>query len=92
LLCDDDKVAQYSADYKSGTMGYSVAKEKLTLAILDTFKPFEARYHDLKEKPDFVLDVLSDGFRTAKREAADVLEIVRELTGLRGLSRATGNR
>jgi tryptophanyl-tRNA synthetase len=92
LVCDQATLTETRREYQSGAIGYSEAKRRLLHALLDTFAPFEATYHDLKAKPSFVLDVLSDGFRTAKREAAEVLEIVREVIGLRGASRLTGNR
>jgi tryptophanyl-tRNA synthetase len=68
--------------YIEGVADYADAKRELTLAIQEYFAPFLDKYAELKRRPDFVADVLREGFREAREQARETLDDVRRIVGL----------
>src|SRR5262245_20326723 len=56
--------------------------ERLAVAIDRAFAPARDRYGQWKNRPDEVEDILRDGGRRAREEAAETLDKVRSLVGL----------
>jgi tryptophanyl-tRNA synthetase len=82
LVAPPERVASMRRRYEEGAIGYSDAKRDLTLAIQEFFSSFQDRYDKLKREPDFVADVLREGFKQASQEARYTLDHVRRLVGL----------
>jgi len=90
LVASTDGIIQMREKYREGLIGYSDAKRELLIAIQEFFEPFQDKYIKLKNDPDRVLDILREGFITAKREASAVLDEVRYLVGLREIDKHRG--
>ena len=83
MVASPNDIMQMKLDYESGSISFSDAKEKLTNKLARYFGEYEEEYHNLKNKPDLVMDVLREGFRTVRKEAQDTLTEVRELIGIK---------
>jgi tryptophanyl-tRNA synthetase len=62
--------------------GLESGGERLAAAVDRAFARPRDRYSEWKTKPDDVLDILRDGSRRAREEAAETLDEVRALVGL----------
>jgi tryptophanyl-tRNA synthetase len=82
LVASAERTASMRRRYQEGSIGYQDAKRELMLTIQEYFGPFQERYHQLRRDPDFVADVLREGFRQAKEEAHATLDQIRGLAGL----------
>jgi tryptophanyl-tRNA synthetase len=82
LVAPAEKIEDLRRKYELGAMGYEEAKRELILHIQEYFAEYQERYRKLKADPDFVEDVLREGFMQASEEAAETLEEVRTLIGL----------
>lgn len=81
LVAPVARVELMRSRYEAG-ISYNDAKRELTLAIQEYFSAYQDRYVQLKRDPDFVADVLREGFKQASEEARYTLDEVRRLTGL----------
>jgi len=82
LLASEDETKEWEARYKAGGMGYGDVKKRLLELINDYFGPFRERRRELEKDPDYVMDVLKDGGMRARAVAQQVMDKVREATGL----------
>ncbi|MBN1631204.1 MAG: tryptophan--tRNA ligase [Thermoleophilia bacterium] len=82
LLASEDETEEWEARYKAGGMGYGEVKKRLLELINDYFGPFRERRRELEKDPDYVTDVLKDGGMRARAVAQQVMDKVREATGL----------
>lgn len=82
LLATADEQAELAARYRAGGMGYGDAKKALAEAFERHFGPYRERRAELAAKPDEVEDILQDGARRARREAATTLAMARQAVGL----------
>jgi tryptophanyl-tRNA synthetase len=82
LFADNAKSAEIAAAYRAGGYGYGHAKKELLGLITDYFAEARERRRSLAERPDYVRDVLRDGARRAQARTTEVMERVRERTGL----------
>jgi tryptophanyl-tRNA synthetase len=82
LLAPADETAEWEARYKAGGMGYGDVKKRLLELVNEYFAPFRERRRELEKDPGYVRDVLKDGGARARAVAQDVMERVREATGL----------
>ncbi len=83
LVASAEAVAQMEADFLAGGTGYGDFKKRLFEAIWDYFAPMRARRLEIERDVDYVDSVLSDGAKRARLVADDVMDRVREATGLR---------
>lgn len=83
LIAKPEELLVMDKGFRLGGMGYGDAK-KLLLAKLEEVFGGETREKRKKmdEKPEIVEDVLLDGARKARREAARTMEAVYEATGI----------
>lgn len=84
LFAADEEKAALAADYRAGKIGYGHAKKMLKGKIDEYFGPFRDKRKELAARPDFVEDVLREGSRKARAEAALTMDLVRKATGLSG--------
>jgi tryptophanyl-tRNA synthetase len=82
LVASQAQVDAMRRRYVEGDVDYADAKRELTLAIQEYFAPFLDKYSELKRRPDFVADVLREGFREAREQARETLDDVRRIVGL----------
>jgi tryptophanyl-tRNA synthetase len=82
LLASPEETAEWRARYESGGMGYGEVKKRLLELIDGYFAPARDRRRQLEGDPAYVIDVLRDGGLRARTVAQQVMEKVREATGL----------
>jgi len=82
LVAEPARLASLQRRYLEGSVDFVDAKRELVLAIQEYFAPYLDRYSDLKRRPDFVADVLREGFREASEQAHETLDEVRRIVGL----------
>ena len=70
------------ADHERGGVGYGDFKKRLADAYWDYFAPMRARRTEILADPGWVDEVLAAGALRARKEAAKVLERVRQAVGL----------
>jgi tryptophanyl-tRNA synthetase len=85
LLASPEETAEWRARYESGGMGYGEVKKRLLELIDGYFAPARDRRRELEGDPAYVIDVLRDGGLRARTVAQQVMEKVREATGLPSL-------
>lgn len=79
---DEQGVADLKAHYRRGGLGDMAVKARLEALLQDLLAPIRERRAALARDPDYVLDVLRDGTRTARAITQATLEEVREGLGL----------
>jgi len=82
LLASAEETAEWEARYKAGGMGYGEVKKRLLELIDGYFQPYRERRKELEKDPSYVMDVLREGGRRARAVAQQVMDRVREATGL----------
>ena len=82
LFADHQKTEEIRTAYLKGGYGYGDAKKLLLGLISERFADARQRRETLRDNPDYVLDVLRDGARKARKVAAYYMDRARELTGL----------
>jgi tryptophanyl-tRNA synthetase len=82
LLARPEETAEVEAAYRKGGMGYGEVKKRLFEVYERIFGPARDRRAILAAEADRVEDILRDGARRARRIACEVMEEVREATGI----------
>jgi tryptophanyl-tRNA synthetase len=82
LFATDAERAELAAEYRAGEIGYGQAKKKLKAKIDESFGPARERRKQLAQDPAYIEDVLREGAKKARAEAAKTMEKVRSATGL----------
>ena len=77
------EVDDLKARYREGKVGDVEVKTKLATAINAVLEPMRARRAELDARPGYVKDVLFEGSRKARVEAAETMARVREAMKLR---------
>jgi len=72
------EVDDLKARYREGKVGDVEVKTKLAAAINAVLEPMRARRAELDARPDYVKDVLVEGSRKARVEAAETMARVRD--------------
>src|SRR6476620_684779 len=83
LFATPDQAAGLAARYRAGGLGDGTAKQMLLEKIDAHFGPFREKRKQLAADKSYVEDVLRDGAKRARVEAAKTMELVRSATGLR---------
>jgi tryptophanyl-tRNA synthetase len=83
LFATPEEAAELAARYRAGGMGDGTAKQMLLEKIDAFFGPFREKRKKLAADPSYVDDVLREGAKRARAEAAKTMELVRTATGLR---------
>jgi len=82
LFADDAKKQEISAAYKAGGYGYGHAKKELLTLMSDYFEQARHRRRELEKDQDTVRDILREGGRKARTRAEQVMQPIREATGI----------
>lgn len=82
LFASDEKRKEIAGKYRLGGYGYGHAKKELLAMITDYFADARDRRKELEKHPDYVYDVLGKGAEKARRRAEQVMEPIREASGL----------
>ncbi|MCB1088902.1 MAG: tryptophan--tRNA ligase, partial [Verrucomicrobiae bacterium] len=77
-----DEVEAMKASYRAGGTGYGHYKQQLFEAMWTYFEPMRQRREALVADPAYVEGVLESGAQRARAKAREVLERVRQATGL----------
>ena len=80
---DREEVDDLKARYRQGKVGDVEVKRKLADAINAMLEPMRERRRDVLARPGYIRDVLFEGSRRARREAAATMERVRDAMKLR---------
>jgi tryptophanyl-tRNA synthetase len=83
LVASPEELAEWENKYRSGGVGYSEAKKRLSELMIDYFKPFRQKRAELENNIDYVREVLADGAKRARAVARETLEKARLAVGLR---------
>ena len=80
-VASEEKVRRMREEYGRG-IDYAEAKRQLMFEIVEYFADATERYSKLKQDPDFVRDVLREGFRLAAQQTELTVDAVRQILGL----------
>jgi len=83
LVADEQEIADWESRYRAGGVGYGHSKKRLIELLTEYFKPYREKRAQLEKDPDYVEDVLKDGGQRAREIAQEVMEQVRQATGLK---------
>ena len=83
LFATPEEAAELAARYRAGGLGDGTAKQMLLDKIDGHFGPFREKRKQLAADRAYVEDVLRDGAKRARAEAAKTMELVRSVTGLK---------
>jgi tryptophanyl-tRNA synthetase len=82
LFANEADVAAMIADYQRGGYGYGDFKKRLADDYWDFFAPMRVKREEILKHPDYVDQVLAQGAKRAREEAAKVLSRIRKAVGL----------
>ena len=82
LYLSETELENLSQKYKAGGMGYGEAKNILFSAIEKYMTPMWKKYEELKQNPEYVLEVLEKSAQTANNIANRQLEKIKKRVGL----------
>jgi tryptophanyl-tRNA synthetase len=82
LFAEPAEIADWEGRYRAGGLGYGTVKTRLAELYEAKFGPLRERRAKIAGDPGFVEDVLADGARRARAEAAKVMDAVRSACGL----------
>ncbi|HID92256.1 TPA: hypothetical protein EYP45_04015 [Candidatus Peregrinibacteria bacterium] len=82
LYLSESELADLAKKYETGTIGYGDAKKLLFSAIEKYMTPMWTKYNELKQNPEYVLEVLEKASKTANIIANRQLEKVKKRVGL----------
>lgn len=82
LFATKDQQQEISEKYKAGGYGYGHAKNELLGFIKNYFGASLERRKQLEQDLDYVKDVLAEGGKKAQIRAEEVMEPIREATGI----------
>ncbi|MCW9707217.1 tryptophan--tRNA ligase [Fodinibius salsisoli] len=82
LFADESKKQEIAEKYRAGGYGYGHAKNELLGMIEEYFAEARANRKELANDLDTVRDILKEGGQKARERAEEVMEPIREVTGL----------
>ncbi len=82
LFASEERREEIAAKYRAGGYGYGHAKKELYEMISDFFAEARERRRELARHPDDVRDILREGGRRAREQAAPYMERARRAVGL----------
>lgn len=83
LVASEEESAEWETRYRAGGMGYGEVKKRLLELLDQYFAPYRERRRELEKDQDYVRDVIREGGKRARAVAQQVMQQVREATGLR---------
>ena len=82
LFADKKNTDEIAGKYRAGGYGYGHAKKELLGLVEGYFAEARDKRKELEKNPDYVNDVLREGGKKARERAEQVMEPIREATGL----------
>ena len=82
LVCSDDVVQQYTADYKSCTIRYGDLKKQLAEDMVKFIAPIRQKVNAILGDEKYLRLVMEQGAEKANRSAAATMQLVRQAIGL----------
>ncbi len=82
LFASEVEQAEIAEKYRAGGYGYGHAKKELLQMITEYFAEARERRKALEQDTDYVFDVLREGGNKARERAEEVMEPIREATGI----------
>lgn len=82
LFADKEKQDEISEKYRAGGYGYGHAKKELLGMIENYFGEARERRRELAKDMDYVRDILREGGEKARKRAEEVMEPIRDVTGI----------
>jgi tryptophanyl-tRNA synthetase len=82
LFATPDELAEMEANYRGGNYGYGHAKQALFEKMDAHFAPYRERYEQIHGDEDYLEGVLEAGAARVRPVVQEVMERVREATGL----------
>jgi tryptophanyl-tRNA synthetase len=82
LFASKDQQEEIAGNYRAGGYGYGHAKNELLGFIKEYFGEAHEKRKQLEQDLDYVKDVLAEGGRKARLRAEQVMEPIREVTGI----------
>ncbi len=82
LFADEAKADEIAGMYRAGGYGFGSAKKELLGMIETTFQSAREKRRELESRPDYVMDVLTEGGKKARTVADEFMDKVRAATGL----------
>jgi tryptophanyl-tRNA synthetase len=82
LFASDVQREAMAERYRKGGVGYGEVKKEVVALMTEYFAEARARRAELAKTPDYVMDVLREGGRTARDEGRGTLARAREACGL----------
>jgi len=82
LYLSKDELADLAKKYETGSIGYGDAKKLLFSAIEKYMTPMWDKYAELKQKPEYVLEILERSGKTANLIANKQLDKIKKRIGL----------
>lgn len=82
LFATADELAEMDANYRGGNYGYGHAKQALFEKMDAYFAPYRERYEQIRADEDYLEGVLDAGAERVRPVVDEVIERVREATGL----------
>lgn len=82
LFGTNDQQREIAEKYQAGGYGYGHAKKELLGMINDKFGDAREKRKELLKDLDYVHDVLAEGGRKARERAEQIMEPIREVTGI----------
>ena len=82
LYTPDSVREELAGQCRTAAIGCFQCKKVLAEHLTAHLAPIQERYHDLRSRPQDVIDMLHEGGRRARREADETLGLVRDAMGL----------
>ncbi len=82
LVASPEETEEWRRRYRNGGMGYGEVKKRTAELMNELLEPFRQRYEKLAADPDYVEDVLREGGQKARHIARQLMEKVRDATGI----------
>jgi tryptophanyl-tRNA synthetase len=79
---DKAEVDDLKARYRAGKVGDVEVKTRLAKAINDFLEPMRERRAEFEARPGFIDEIIADGNRRMRMEAAETMRLVREAMGM----------
>jgi len=82
LFADEETREEIADKYRQGGYGYGHAKKELLELVKEYFAGARERRKELENDLDYVKDVLREGGKKARKRAEEVMQPIREATGI----------
>jgi len=83
-LVDDETIsAKFEEDFKNDELQYAKLKPMLIKVIISSLKPIQEKRQRLKNRPEYIKELLKEGAAKAERIAKQTMDEVEKMVGLR---------